>query len=381
MASGEKKYNFFKEGEYSTWVLHPWWKVTNLKENLNKHEIRWRIQPLFEQYTTLIARERGKRPFKFKEEEKKRQSECSIDLTLWNAGDEELKKEWAKPHYYEKGAPPATSWRAITNLYPFLAPLWWIFLPNHCENLNMITREDIQVGIDYAFKLMHVLRGNTELIEVDQPEVLAKTLKGIKDKVNGVHWGMNFGPKAGASIDHAHIQIGGIPAGTVGDADREIKICDSYDEDVMGKLIEAIKKEKKELVVKDDLPGVLIYTPFAPKVSHQVNIICEEISNLIYSTEQQRKYISEALYLTLKGLANLKVEGENKKLVSAHINNVNIIVKQTRFDARRSNYRLNFEIIPRETAFGFSELSGFYVCDKAPEKTAEKLKMELKKIS
>ena len=238
----------------------------------------------------------------------------------------------------------------------------------------------MRIAINYAFELIKVLHGDHRCVKIDPDKVLEETIKGLKGKVNGVHWGMNFGPKAGASIDHAHIQIGGIPTGAIGQADKEIDICDNCSEDIMGRLIEAIKKDKNDLIIRD-LDGVLIYTPFAPKVSHQVNIVCEDLlPNLISSTKRQREKISEAIFLILKGLANLKVEGEKKELVSASINNVNILTKQTRFDNLQSRYRLNFEILPRETTFGFSELSGFYVCDKFPDYTADRLKKEIDRI-
>lgn len=380
MNDTSENYNFFKEGEYPTIVLHPWWEEDPESPKRKKHLIHWRVQSLFEQYTSLLAEERGKRPFKFKEEEKKRQSECSIDIYR-NSREDRDRKEWAKPYFYEKGSRDAMRWRAITNLYPFLAPLWWIFLPNHCENLNMISREDMRVAIEYAFNLMGVLQGDRQKVEIDQAKVLDETMQGLKEKVNGVHWGMNFGPKAGASIDHAHIQIGGIPTGAIGQADKEIDICDNSGEDIMGRLIKAIKRDKNELIIRD-LNGVVIYTPFAPKVSHQVNIISEDfLPNLISSSEKQREKISEAIFLALKGIANMKIEGEKGKLVSARINNVNVLVKQTRFDNLQSRYRLNFEILPRETTFGFSELSGFYVYDKFPKYTADRLKKEIERIN
>lgn len=374
MKTTSKSYNFFKEGEYSTIAVYPW--MGKDKPHETEHKIRWRVQSLFEGYTCLLSEERGKRPFKFKKEEEKRKDKCPIDI-FKETGEERYKEEYAKPHFYER---ETKEWRAITNLFPFMAPLWWIVFPHHCEELSKISFNDVKTCIDYAYNLTEVIRGNNQQVEIDEAEVIIRTIKGLEEKVNGVHWGMNFGPKAGASIDHAHIQIGGIPKDTVGEADKEIAtLHDKYKgEDIMSEFIDALKD--KDLVVKN-LNGILIYTPFAPKVSHQINIVCEDpLPNLICSTELQREKISKALFLALKGLADLKVEGEKGEMVSAGINNVNIVTKQTRFDNLKSLYRLNFEILPRETTFGFSELSGFFVCDKFPEYTTSKLKKEVDKV-
>ena len=56
--------DFFQEGEYATQVLYPWFGPEAAV--LRRRAIRWRVQPVFARYTTLLATERSNRPFDFR---------------------------------------------------------------------------------------------------------------------------------------------------------------------------------------------------------------------------------------------------------------------------------------------------------------------------
>lgn len=359
--------DLFREGEYSTHVLHPWFGHDGAAARA--HTIHWRVEPVFGRHTTLIATERGRRPFDFPDRAAARPGECSIDRALREPGRPELKREWAKPHFYLPGRGGGEEWRAMTSLYPFMAPHWWLFLPTHSQDLRMLTREAVVEAVELAHELALLMLGRPTRVRVDGSEALEQARAGFAGRVDGMHWGMNFGPGAGASLGHAHMQVGGLPSGSRGVADHEAEFCARHPGIVERYLagLREYRGERGSLLIRDT-DGVLVHAPFAPRVANEVDIVLPEpVGNLVQTNPRQRVLLGEALHLVLCGLAGLTQRGRS-------INNVTVVARQSRFGEAGSGHRLTLQVLPRETVFGFSELAGFHVVDRFPEDTAAELR-------
>jgi galactose-1-phosphate uridylyltransferase len=365
--------DFFQEGEYATQVLYPWFGPEAAV--LRRRAIRWRVQPVFARYTTLLATERSNRPFDFRNGPAARSSECGIDQALREPERPELKQEWAKPHFYYLGQRDTEAWRAMTSLYPFMAPHWWLFLPTHSQDLKLLTRQGIVEAVELAYRLALVMLNRPARVRVDGSGALGKARSGFGEHVDGMHWGMNFGPKAGASLGHAHMQVGGLPKASCGEADQEAEFCARHPGIIDGyaAALRGYRSASGGLMVRD-LGSVLIHAPFAPKVANQVELVLTEpVGNLAQTRPAHRRALGEALYLVLRGLAEFKHRGRT-------INNVTVVAKQTRFKNTGSGYRLTLQVMPRETVLGFSELAGFYVVDRFPEDTASELRSVIARL-
>jgi galactose-1-phosphate uridylyltransferase len=364
---------FFREGEYATQVLHPWFGHEAAAPR--RHAIRWRVQPVFARYTTLLATERGNRPFDFSEGPASRPAECGIDQALEQPERPELKQEWAKPHFYFRGQGGAEAWRAMTSLYPFMAPHWWQFLPTHSQDLGLLTRQGIVEAVELAYELAMLMLDRPARVRTDGAEALEKARREFGDQVDGMHWGMNFGPRAGASLGHAHMQVGGLPKASCGEADQEAEFCARHP-GIIDRYLAALREYRGErggLMVRD-LGNVLIHAPFAPKVANQVEIaLTEPVGNLAQTRPEHRRALGQSLYLVLRGLAELRQRGRA-------INNVTILAKQTRFENTGSEYRLTLQVMPRETVLGFSEMAGFHVVDRFPEDTASEFRSVIARL-
>lgn len=197
------------------------------------------------------------------------------------------------------------------------------------------------------------------------------------DGITGMFDFINWGAKAGATIDHPHAQRGGLVDFIHTLPDLEVDRCEAIKRKIMQdpfevyfNAIKATHKNNVNSLYCFENDAVIVFCPFAPRFSEQVDIVYKKQKNNIKDlTEEERNLTAEAMTKVLHSLAKLNQLPEGRK--RNRVKDVNIILHQARFKDKRDYYHIHWHITPRVNPIGSLE-SGYntYVVDVYPETTA-----------
>jgi len=201
-------------------------------------------------------------------------------------------------------------------------------------------------------------------------------LEGITGMFDFINWG----PDAGASIDHPHAQRGGLVDLMRTSIDKEIDKCEEIKratrEDYFGDYLDIVRatKDEKDSLYCFENDTVLVSCPFAPRFSDQVDIVYKkQVNNILDLRVNERDDIGDAMVKVLHALGSLDKLPEDK--MRRNVTNLNVALHQARFGDKRDYYRIHWHVTPRMTKIGSLEaLYGAYVVDVFPETTAENIR-------
>ncbi len=320
-------------------------------------EIEIRADPLFgvehSLHNTIISEERATRPGLPKKEEK-----LPIKETCDFCTSDRGKKEGI---FYKTGIPKIFHEEGIIsvpNLCPYIEPNFVTMLLSEHDLQNPSRLEDVTVSIMETF-----LETGKKLMTDE-----------IKNHVAGRHkcvgaWDfINWGAKAGATQpQHPHAQRGGLYAIMRPLMKKEsdlIGLLNRTGEDNFEKYL-TIMKFSPLNIYEDDF--VIVFAPFAPKFTDQVDIVTKKVNekivrNYFELTDNYIKAVASSLTNVLKKLGNKR-----------NIQNVNVATHQAYFDYD-GDYRMHWHIYPRESIMAGMEFNDIYIVSAYPEDTAKALK-------
>lgn len=228
----------------------------------------------------------------------------------------------------------------------------------------------------------------------DVTEVLHSRIMSIlgQEGFNRIIAGWNFGGGAkpwssGASIEHLHMQLGFIVDPLLIQPDPTAETVAAYRSELGADLFDnyytALKRAK--LVIWED-KNFVVYTPFAPKFKDQVEIFSKDpqISGLIDTTPSTRASLYDAMFLTVRGLKELRVPvtpGNESATVNAGIESFNANFFQRDRNDERPGQRMWVEFEPRQSQIAFAEIRQMFVVDRKPEDTARFMRVSLRDSS
>lgn len=311
-------------------------------------KVEIRIDPLmgtYSTYSSLISAERAKRPFV---------------LTTSPANSPAADCIFCKPKLYGAVSPPFIEHQngavSYPNTFPSVVPHYvTIITESHTTDIGNLTYEDFQ----------NYLTSGKDIANMFAKDFSNKGLEGMTDFIN-------FGAEAGGSQPHPHAQRQGIFELTRAIEDSEVSACKQRSKDLGRDVFDwhFDNVRKSELFVYEN-ENVFVSVPFAPRFTHQVDIIIkdENVRNYLDINEEQTNSVATAVKKTISALRNLRYKVEDE-LVSSPIEQMNIICHQTRFNSS-SPYRMHWHICPRGPKIGGLELSGMQGISVYPETTAE----------
>jgi len=325
----------------------------------------WRNDPITNRWV-VIATERGKRPFDYKEIVEERQNkECPLCI-----GNE------------EQTPPEIMSCRESGSLKD--GPGWWVrVVPNKFPAVSIKGEPDIfKRGI---YQVMPGVGAHEVIVESSdhEPGLDSQTEKQIEDviwvwqerlqdlrkdaRLKYIQIFKNTGSTAGASLEHTHSQLIAIPQ-VPDEIKKEIKGIKEY-ADRHGTCvfcdIVRLESENQERVVLDS-DHFLNFAPFASRFPFENWIVPKEHQHdfgLIQ--EKQVKDLAKVLRSTLRKM-NMMIKNIPYNVV-LHTAPVNVLEEH--------QYHWHLEILPRLTIMaGFELGTGCYINPTPPEVAAQAFK-------
>ena len=184
----------------------------------------------------------------------------------------------------------------------------------------------------------------------------------------------NQGRAAGASLEHPHSQIAGIPIPPKR-VMEEIKACTEY-KNKTGKCVfcDMVQEEmslKKRLICQND--HFISFAPFASRTPFEINILPKKhLSRFEEITDDEASFLSKALKESLKRLSAIVPELCYNMMILTSPKPDSMPIE---YDGI---YHWRLEIMPKlAQAAGFEWGTGFYINTLSPENAAEILRVSL----
>jgi galactose-1-phosphate uridylyltransferase len=242
----------------------------------------------------------------------------------------------------------------VPNLYPFASPHWVTVFSTHKPDLSKLDYSDMTNYFESGY------------------EILTEIEKNGAHGVDGYWDIINWGNLAGASQVHPHAQRGGLLEKAITTLDSELEAyCSGAYKRMQS---QDPFEEYMNIIRESDLVGwedsyLFIHSPFAPKMSDQIDIILKpKIHSLSELNEKERYHIARCM------LGVFHMQYHQRK-----VKHLNVIMHQQRFSSREKTYRIHWHIIPRDKSlWGGMEMNEKYVVDVYPETTAAEIRKHYK---
>lgn len=206
-------------------------------------------------------------------------------------------------------------------------------------------------SLEHMFNVLKVLKNRFEFIKSQNDMEYIQIFK-------------NKGPEAGASLQHSHWQIVGIPVISLKQKIACERFKDYYSKNKSCLLCDVVKNEIHDKVrIIDENELFISFAPYASKITYEMYIVPK---NHVYSYEQflddDLKFLSDILKKSL-----LRIRGFNKEMC------YNICFQDKPLkDNNFNSFHWYLKIIPRTGNFaGFEFATGSFINHILPEEAAK----------
>lgn len=316
-----------------------------------------RKDPLFGLHSASISPERAKRGGAFTQNTQEHKMTPKEQCRFCKEGG--LYEKTPDERIFHARTNPNQGYELVTvvNRFPFSIPhLVTVISNNHDPDLLKLGKEEIMNYVESGYELMQRI----------------KQVEGVTGAYDFINWGK----RAGGTLDHPHAQRGGLTALMETLPDREMKACQTRRKetrtDIVGDYLDKIVKDGSLFCFENE--DFVVVVPYAPMYSDGVDIYYKRnANNLLDLRPGERVNAAEAITKAIHSLASLDTlpEGERR----AKVTDLNVVLHQARFDDPRDYYRLHWHIFPRMTQPSSVETGyDLRVLEVYPETTAKDIR-------